>query len=86
MRRIETICEQCDGTGLYHGFGEEEGVYVECKNCRGTGCKIVCYSVFKKRKIEKRAKYIQIHDYPDGNIEHVKIINYHDWLKLKKGE
>jgi len=41
MKKIFTvneICDECDGTGLYIGFGEQDGAAVVCHRCGGTGC------------------------------------------------
>lgn len=36
--KIKTECKSCQGTGLYRGMAEPEGVAVVCLQCKGTGC------------------------------------------------
>jgi len=40
---VRTVCLACDGTGLYRGMAEPEGIAVVCLICDGTG--------FKERKL-----------------------------------
>ena len=44
--KVETTCSACQGTGLYAGIGEREGLAVVCKQCDGTGCKTLEYEPF----------------------------------------
>jgi len=39
MEKIEMDieCPSCNGTGLYCGMGEKEGVAVVCCKCQGSG-------------------------------------------------
>lgn len=39
MKIIEHVeqCRECQGTGLYLGFAERDGIAVVCRNCKGTG-------------------------------------------------
>ena len=48
-------CKACDGTGLYVGFAENDGVAVVCYKCNGTGCFHFKYEYepFEKR-VEKK--------------------------------
>ena len=35
--KVETECQSCNGTGLYSGIAESDGVAVVCNKCDGTG-------------------------------------------------
>lgn len=37
MKKQQTECSACDGTGLYCGFAEPPGVAVVCIYCGGSG-------------------------------------------------
>lgn len=55
MKKIikhQEICKACDGTGIYSGFAEGEGMGVVCYKCKGTGCYEYHheYEPFKQRK------------------------------------
>jgi hypothetical protein len=43
-------CDECGGTGLYHGFMEAPGEYVICVRCGGTGKRELSYKPFTGRK------------------------------------
>lgn len=49
----DTVCETCDGSGLYCGMAEKRGAAVVCSYCNGTG-KVdieISYRKFKEKKI-----------------------------------
>lgn len=50
---FDEACPPCDGTGLYAGLAEHDGVAVICRNCKGTGCHHFKYSYtpFVSRKV-----------------------------------
>lgn len=50
MENIKAECSACGGTGLYSGMCEPEGVAVVCLHCEGTGCEIIRYEPFEKRR------------------------------------
>lgn len=50
MKEIKAECSACGGTGLYCGFAEPKGTAVVCHGCSGTGCDIIRYRPFTKRK------------------------------------
>jgi len=47
---VETQCDSCGGTGIYHGFAEGQGIGVICLKCKGTGCRLLSYEPFVWRK------------------------------------
>lgn len=55
---VRVVCDACNGTGLYQGFAEPKDTAVVCLGCRGTGCAILTYEPFAKRK-RKRAPHIK---------------------------
>lgn len=34
---LDIECQSCDGTGIYVGFAEKDGIGVVCNRCKGTG-------------------------------------------------
>jgi hypothetical protein len=59
-RSIKIECNACDGTGLYSGIGESKGVAVLCLNCDGTGCDILLYKPFVKRRGRRDIKTVHV--------------------------
>ena len=57
---VDTECEACNGTGLYSGRAEPEGVAVVCLRCTGTGCFVFRYKPFKKRKGRKGISTVRV--------------------------
>jgi len=57
---IDEVCKSCEGTGLYVGLGERDGVGVVCYKCKGTGCYhfVYEYEDFKKRLPRKDIKWV----------------------------
>jgi hypothetical protein len=47
---IEIECPSCQGTGVYRGFAEPQGVAVVCLHCEGTGKETITYKPFTGRK------------------------------------
>lgn len=58
MDKIKVECDACDGTGIYCGFAEPKGVGVVCLVCAGTGCRMISYKKFDKRKRRKGVKVV----------------------------
>jgi len=92
-------CQSCEGTGLYVGMAEGNGVAVVCYKCNGTGCQnySFVYEPFVKRKIRKDIKRVfkkscgYGHGSEDGvTPEGKKIkfseggVSYEEWLKGEK--
>jgi hypothetical protein len=59
METVESECTACDGTGLYRGMCEPDGVAVVCLACDGTGCAIIKYRPFTKRKGRRGVKTVR---------------------------
>lgn len=61
-KKIDIIieCPKCNGTGLYRGMGEGDGIAVICDNCNGTGKYnyIYQYNEFNGRKCRDNVKRI----------------------------
>ena len=53
-------CETCNGTGLYQGFAEQDGAFVICYKCDGTGeIKIsLRFKKFKGRENQPKCKRV----------------------------
>lgn len=67
MKKIiehQEICNACDGTGIYSGIGEGEGLGVICNHCKGTGCYSYKheYEPFKARKNRKNIIHVIQHN------------------------
>jgi len=48
-KTIEIECPACNGSGVYQGFAEPEGVAVVCVQCNGTGKTTFTYNEFQGR-------------------------------------
>ena len=100
MKTIEydCECEDCKGTGLYVGFGEQDGAAVVCKSCEGKGWfheKITYKETDKKRKGRRDIKRV-LQTNPgigvgeggkDGKkfkLEDFGGMSYEDWVAGKK--
>lgn len=59
MKKIETECSSCDGTGIYCGFAEPEGVGVVCLSCGGSGCQTISYKPFNRRRKREGIKTVR---------------------------
>ena len=57
--RVKAECTDCGGTGLYSGMCEPSGVAVVCIRCKGTGCEIIHYVPFVKRKPKKEISTVR---------------------------
>jgi len=57
---VNTECDSCGGTGVYHGFCEAEGEAVVCLRCDGTGCAKIYYMPFTKRKNRRGINTIRL--------------------------
>jgi len=87
MPKINIVCKDCDGTGLYKGMAERGKCAVVCRSCNGTGKQEFHYEEFKERKkrddIERvfRGSYGYVHDHnsPGG-------CTYEEWLNGKEPE
>ena len=94
----ECECPKCKGTGLYKGFGEQDGARVICYRCDGTGkIKISArYAKFKGRKKDDGCTRVYTQGMGYGITDRDTIINgrlfpfskygcsYKDWLKGTK--
>ena len=59
MNTVKAICAACEGTGLYRGMAEPEGVAVVCLRCEGTGCQEIRYEPFVARKKRRGIRRVQ---------------------------
>jgi hypothetical protein len=59
MKKIEIEYDSCDGTGIYQGFAEPEGVGVVCLLCHGTGCRALSYKPFNGLRKRKGIKTVR---------------------------
>lgn len=60
QKSVKAQCDDCRGTGLYSGMCEAEGTAVVCLGCAGTGCAIIRYTPFKKRKLRRDIKTVSL--------------------------
>lgn len=62
MKKIEMLieCPLCNGTGVYSGIAEGEGVGVICYECNGTGAYTYSYKNFTGRKTKKGIKRVYL--------------------------
>ena len=53
-------CKSCDGTGIYVGFAEHDGIGVICHNCNGTGKKhnVIKWEDFGEREERENIKRV----------------------------
>lgn len=58
--RVKAECEYCKGTGLYSGFCEPKGTAVVCQGCAGSGCAIIHYKPFTRRKGKRGIKTVSL--------------------------
>ncbi|MEK6832743.1 MAG: hypothetical protein AABY32_01735 [Nanoarchaeota archaeon] len=84
--KIKAVCRSCNGTGIYVGFAESDGVGVVCLNCKGSGYIIIYYEPFVERKIRDNINRVRRNSYcscltgvgPVGNY-----ISYSDFINGK---
>ena len=86
---VNQKCQACDGTGLYKGLGEGDGIAVVCNHCRGKGSyKFVhTYEEAGPRTLQKNVLRV-IQSNPgikagEGNnctIEDFGGVSYKEWL------
>jgi hypothetical protein len=92
--KLEIIaeCETCNGTGLYIGLAERNGLAVVCNHCNGEGYRKIEYKwkTFKEKKIipnikkviKKNSGFVLTPELTSGGLKYV------DWLagnEFKKG-
>jgi len=53
IKSVKAECTSCGATGVYSGFCEARGEAVVCLRCSGTGCEVVRYTPFTKRRNRK---------------------------------
>jgi hypothetical protein len=58
MVKVDAECDACDATGLYRGFMEARGAAVVCVNCEGSGCMVISYRPFIKRRGRRDIKTV----------------------------
>lgn len=83
---VNSECNACSGTGIYHGFAEPKGVGVVCLQCDGTGCATIEYTPFTQRKTRNdiamvqrsRGTFLPLGVGPAGNS-----VSYQDFLNGK---
>jgi len=50
MQSIDVECSSCDGTGLYSGMAERDGLAVVCHRCDGSGKQTLKFIPFTGRR------------------------------------
>ena len=60
MKEVRAECEDCGATGLYSGFCGGEGEAVICVICEGSGCMVIKYKPFIKRRRKAGVKRVRI--------------------------
>ena len=57
---VKEKCPSCDGTGVFVGMAERDGIGVMCSKCDGTGCHEFThiYEEFTERQKRKGIKHI----------------------------
>ena len=58
--KVEAECSACGGTGLYSGMCEGKGVAVICRICDGSGCEIIEYKPFTRRRGRRDIKKVRL--------------------------
>ena len=81
-------CTDCNGTGLYQGMGERDGVAVVCHSCKGTGKihRVIEWKDFNAKKREKNVKRVIQHN-PGicvGKGINIGGMSYEDWFQGKE--
>jgi len=79
-------CDRCEGTGIYRGMGERDGLAVQCRTCKGSGKLKIEQEIkeFKERKIVAGVK--KVIEYNPGYTLGSKVeggMPYQDWLEGK---
>lgn len=64
--QIKIVCDSCDGSGVYFGANEPEGVGVVCWHCRGLGFQKVEFSPFTSRKLLTTIKIVRLPQSAEG--------------------
>jgi len=59
-KEIEIECRSCGSTGIYSGFCEPKGTAVVCGTCGGSGCEIVRFKPFEKRRRRRGIKTVSL--------------------------
>jgi hypothetical protein len=57
--KVKAECLACGATGIYCGFAEAKGEGVVCLDCGGTGCQVISYKPFTKRRRKKGVKVVR---------------------------
>ena len=81
---VETYCDSCNGTGIYRGFCEPEGVGAVCRSCKGSGKTIIKIRTFEGRKTRDDIKTVQCPTWANGEGNKTGgAISYQDFLDGK---
>jgi DnaJ-class molecular chaperone len=83
MNKIECECSECGGTGLYHGFMEQQGEYVVCVRCGGTGKRTISYKPFTKRNRRNNVSRVR---FGSDDVKKDQWVSYKDFLNKIKEE
>jgi len=90
MATVKTVCDKCNGTGVYSGFSEYGGAAVICRECDGTGMKEIDYEPFSKKKkrdgivrVFKCNTGIQISTNGGHSLDDFGGMPYEDWFQGK---
>lgn len=60
IRSVRVECSSCYGTGLYQGMCEAKGEAVICLGCAGTGCEVLRYRPFVRRRGKRGIKSVRL--------------------------
>jgi hypothetical protein len=78
---VSTECDECGGTGLVpilHRDQEENAVI--CSACKGTGCRVVRYNSFVRRKGRRGITKVYATEWPSPTC---KVITYQEFQQGK---
>jgi len=79
-------CENCNGTGIYTGYAEEQNVGVVCKTCKGTGMVESRHKKFMGKKEREDISFVIEHNpgiFVNEEIAKEVGLEYDDWFAGK---
>ena len=83
---IVAECSACDGSGIYLDE-REKGIGVICRECDGSGKRVIEYVPFKEKNVRKDIKVVRWAKWHFRNFDEWKAggeISYEDYLAGKK--
>lgn len=76
-------CPDCEGTGIYRGFGEGRGVGAICRTCNGTGALEREVKEFKQRRMRADIQTVRWPVRMEDQIEKMPSVTYQEFLAGK---